>query len=108
MSEMNVTRRNFLSGAALVSAAIAGAGLAGCAPQSAAPAASSSSAGETLGTTGAANSTVGFDGTGTLPWLGEAPAISDDQVEEELTADVRSRRAGGPRRGRGWREGGVP
>ena len=88
MSEMNVTRRNFLSGAALVSAAIAGAGLAGCAPQSAAPAASSSSAGETLGTTGAANSTVGFDGTGTLPWLGEAPAISDDQVEEELTADV--------------------
>ncbi|WP_418996749.1 FAD-binding protein [Adlercreutzia equolifaciens] len=88
MSETNVTRRNFLSGAALVSAAIAGAGLAGCAPQSAAPAASSSSAGETLGTTGAANSTVGFDGTGTLPWLGEAPAISDDQVEEELTADV--------------------
>lgn len=88
MSETNVTRRNFLSGAALVSAAIAGAGLAGCAPQSAAPAASSSSAGETLGATGAANSTVGFDGTGTLPWLGEAPAISDDQVEEELTADV--------------------
>lgn len=88
MSEMNVTRRNFLSGAALVSAAIAGAGLAGCAPQSAAPAASSSSAGEALGTTGAANSTVGFDGTGTLPWLGEAPAISDDRVEEELTADV--------------------
>lgn len=88
MSEMNVTRRNFLSGAALASAAIAGAGLAGCAPQSAAPAASSSSAGETLGATGAANSTVGFDGTGTLPWLGEAPAISDDQVEEELTADV--------------------
>lgn len=88
MSETNVTRRNFLSGAALVSAAIAGAGLAGCAPQSAAPAASSSSAGEALGATGAANSTVGFDGTGTLPWLGEAPAISDDQVEEELTADV--------------------
>ena len=88
MSEMNVTRRNFLSGAALVSAAIAGAGLAGCAPQPAAPAASSSSASETLGATGAANSTVGFDGTGTLPWLGEAPAISDDQVEEELTADV--------------------
>lgn len=88
MSEMNVTRRNFLSGAALVSAAIAGAGLAGCAPQSAAPAASSSSAGEALGATGAANSTVGFDGAGTLPWLGEAPAISDDQVEEELTADV--------------------
>lgn len=88
MSEMNVTRRNFLSGDALVSAAIAGAGLAGCAPQSAAPAASSSSAGEALGATGAANSTVGFDGTGTLPWLGEAPAISDDQVEEELTADV--------------------
>ena len=88
MSEMNVTRRNFLSGAALVSAAIAGAGLAGCAPQSAAPAASSSSAGETLGATGAANSTVGFDGTAPPPWLGEAPAISDDQVEEELTADV--------------------
>ena len=55
------TRRDFLAGAARVSAAIAGAVLAGCAPQSAAPAASSSSAGETLGTTGAANSTVGFD-----------------------------------------------
>lgn len=90
MSEMNVTRRNFLSGAALVSAAIAGAGLAGCAPKSAAPAATDG-ASETLGSTGAAGSagsTVGFDGTGALPWLGEAPVIDDTQVEEELSADV--------------------
>lgn len=87
MSEMNVTRRNFLSGAALMGAALAGAGLAGCAPKSAAPAATEASEGAEAGlsTTGG---TMGFDGTGTLPWLGEAPAIDDAQVEEELSADV--------------------
>lgn len=85
MSEMNVTRRNFLSGAALVSAAIAGAGLAGCAPQTAAPAATAKDDASALSATGG---TMGFDGTGELPWLGEAPAIDDAQVEEELSADV--------------------
>lgn len=87
MSEMNVTRRNFLSGAALMGAALAGAGLTGCAPKSTAPAATEASEGAEAGlsTTGG---TVGFDGTGTLPWLGEAPDIDDAQVEEELSADV--------------------
>lgn len=86
MSEMNVTRRHFLSGAALMGAAFAGAGLAGCAPKTSATAAPEAAEGtEALSATGG---TAGFDGTGTLPWLGEAPAISDDQVEEELTADV--------------------
>ena len=32
--------------------------------------------------------TVGYDGTGVMPWLGEAPEITDDMVEEELDADV--------------------
>ena len=85
MAAMNVTRRNFLSGAALMSAAIAGAGLAGCAPQTTAPAPSAAGEADTLATTGG---TAGFDGTGELPWLGEAPIIDDAQVEEELTADV--------------------
>lgn len=77
MSEMNVTRRHFLSGAALMGAAFAGAGLAGCAPKTSATAAPEATGG-----------TAGFDGTGTLPWLGDAPTIDDAQVEEELTADV--------------------
>lgn len=86
MSEMNVTRRHFLSGAALMGAAFAGAGLAGCAPKTSATAAPEAAEGtEALSATGG---TAGFDGTGTLPWLGDAPTIDDAQVEEELTADV--------------------
>lgn len=66
-------------------AALAGAGLTGCAPQTAAPADSAKEGASALGATGG---TMGFDGTGELPWLGEAPAIDDAQVEEELSADV--------------------
>ena len=86
MSEMNVTRRNFLSGAALMGAALAGASLTGCAPNSAAPAAEAGA--DSTGSLTATSGTVGYDGTGELPWLGEAPAIDDSQVEEELSADV--------------------
>lgn len=85
MSEMNVTRRNFLSGAALMGAALAGAGLTGCAPKSAAPAAPAADGASDAGLA-ATGGTVGYDGTGTMPWLGEAPAIDDAQVEEELSA----------------------
>ena len=78
-----ISRRNFLGGAGVLgaAAAMAGAGLSGCAPK-------------VVGATGvggsssASGSTIGFDGTGTMPWLGEEPKISDSEVAETLTADV--------------------
>ena len=80
----SMSRRNFLSGAAIASAAIAGgAALAGCAPKSDGAAAESKP-----GATAASTATVGYDGTGVLPWLGEAPVISDADIEEEIDADV--------------------
>lgn len=83
-----MSRRSFLSGAAVVGAALAGAGLAGCAPQ-ASDTSKADAAGTATETAGAATGgTKGFDGTGTLPWLGEAPSIADAEVEEELEADV--------------------
>lgn len=79
-----MSRRHFLSGAAVMGAALAGtAGLAGCAPS-----ASSDKAGEASSVSASSASTVGFDGTGALPWLGEAPAIADTDVSEEIDADV--------------------
>ncbi len=103
-----LSRRNFISGAAVATAAAAMAGLSGCAqPQTASGA--SSSAAEASASSGAeeasasasaaessasaaattsAGSTVGYDGTGAMPWLGEAPVIDDADVEEELEADV--------------------
>ena len=81
MSEQNgISRRSFLSGAALVSAAVAGAGLSGCAPKVVAV------SGATKSSSG--GSTVGYDGTGTMPWLGSAPEISDSSVKQTLDADV--------------------
>lgn len=82
--EKGLTRRNFLSGAAVVGAAIAGCGLAGCAPKENA----SKSASASASSTSAAGTTVGYDGTGVMPWLGDAPAISDADIEEEITTDV--------------------
>lgn len=83
--EKGLTRRNFLSGAAVMGAALAGAaGLAGCAPSTASSADKSDAA--AASTSGAG--TVGFDGTGAMPWLGEAPAISESDVEETIDADV--------------------
>lgn len=81
-----ISRRSFLSGAAVVGAALAGAGLAGCAPASSAKSESGSASASTA--QAAEGSTIGYDGTGVMPWLGEAPKISDSDVEEELDADV--------------------
>lgn len=87
VSEQGVTRRNFLSGAAVMGAALAGAaGLAGCAPSDSAAQENAAPEGAATGT-----GTVGFDGTGVMPWLGEAPVVEESQVEEE------------PRRRRGYR-----
>ena len=78
-----ISRRNFLSGAAVVGAAFAGvAGLAGCAPSTA------GSKKESAGSSSGSATTVGYDGTGAMPWLGEKPEISDSDVSEEIDADV--------------------
>ena len=78
-----ISRRSFLSGAALAGVAAAGAGLAGCAPTYNTP------DGEETGSSAASSGgTVGFDGTGVMPWLGDEPEIADSDVTEELTADV--------------------
>lgn len=85
-TQNGMSRRSFLSGAAVVGAALAGAGLTGCAPSSSADVKSDSSkSGTTAASTGG---TVGFDGTGAMPWLGEEPSIADSDVAEELEADV--------------------
>lgn len=81
-----ISRRSFLSGAAAVGAALAGAGLVGCAPASSAKSEASSASSST--TSAAEGSTIGYDGTGVMPWLGEPPKISDADVEEELETDV--------------------
>lgn len=86
MSIEGISRRSFLSGAAIAGAALVGAGLTGCAPE----ARDASTGNAKDGGTGASTSgsTVGFDGTGTMPWLGEAPQISDADVEETIDTDV--------------------
>ena len=84
--ENGMSRRNFLSGAAVAGAAIAGmAGLSACSP-----AASSSKSDAKADTKAAATgeATMGFDGTGDMPWLGEKPEIADADVEETVDADV--------------------
>ena len=84
--ENGMSRRNFLSGAAVAGAAIAGmAGLSACSP-----AASSSKSDAKADTKAAATgeATMGFDGTGAMPWLGEKPEIADADVEETVDADV--------------------
>ena len=105
-----LSRRSFISGAAVATAAAAVTGLVGCAqPQAAASSASASgaesasasaseasSSAESRASASAASSTkatsaattVGYDGTGAMPWLGEAPTIADSDVEEEIDADV--------------------
>ncbi len=65
------SRRGFVAGAAM--SAVAAGAIAGTA-----------SAAENV----AAESTVGYDGTGAMPWLGEAPVIEDADVSETIDADV--------------------
>ena len=79
-----ISRRSFLSGAAFAGAGLVGmsAGLAGCAPKENTPGSEEESGGSGSG------STVGYDGSGTMPWLENEPEISDSDVTEELDADV--------------------
>ena len=78
-----ISRRNFLSGAAVMGAALAGvAGLSGCAPSTASSKDKAAASPESSATT------VGYDGTGALPWLGEKPEITDADVAESIDADV--------------------
>ena len=80
-----MSRRSFLSGALAMGAAAAGmAGLAGCAPK----ATGSSDADEGAVSAAPTEGTMGYDGTGTMPWLGEAPQITDADVTEEIDTDV--------------------
>ena len=65
------SRRGFVAGAAM--SAVAAGTIAG-----------SASAAENV----AAESSMGYDGTGAMPWLGEAPVIDDADVEETVDADV--------------------
>ncbi len=65
------SRRGFVAGAAM--SAVAAGAIAGTA-----------SAAENV----AAESTVGYDGTGAMPWLGEAPVVEDADVSETIDADV--------------------
>lgn len=86
MNIEGISRRSFLSGAAVAGAALVGAGLTGCAPT--ARDASTGNAKDGASTSATAGSTVGYDGTGSMPWLGEAPQISDSDVEETVDTDV--------------------
>ena len=87
-SKQGMSRRSFLSGAAVMGAALAGAGLTGCAPKSASEATGSKADSTSAGAGAASGGTVGFDGTGAMPWLGEAPEIADSDVAEEIDTDV--------------------
>ena len=80
-SKQGMSRRSFLSGAAALGAIAGATGLAGCAPKVV------SVSGLDADAVGGGTTTVGFDGTGTMPWLGEAPSV-DDSACESLSADV--------------------
>lgn len=99
MSEENLeqnskglSRRSFLSGAAVFGAAAAVAGISGCSPQQSSSSSKSSSSAKTVTesgpVTGSGETTVGYDGTGVMPWLGEKPEIADGDVEETIDCDV--------------------
>lgn len=85
MTENNhsLSRRNFLTGASIMAASAAAMGLAGCAPKSA-----SSKASEGALAQSTSGSTVGYDGSGTMPWLGQEPSITEANVAETIEADV--------------------
>ena len=84
--ENGMSRRNFLSGAAVAGAALAGmAGLSACSPSKSS---SKSDSSADASKSSSAASTMGYDGTGSMPWLGEKPEISESDVEETIDADV--------------------
>lgn len=77
-----ISRRDFLAGAGVVAAGAAAMGMTGCASPK-----SQSDKAATASTT-TSGTTVGYDGTGVMPWLGQEPDISDADVEETVDADV--------------------
>ena len=79
-----LTRRNFLTGAAVAGAAVAGmAGLSGCSPST-----SSSSDDDDSSSSSSGSTTVGYDGTGVMPWLEDAPTIDESSISETIDTDV--------------------
>ena len=79
--EKAISRRGFLSGAALVGAAAA-LGLAGCQP-------SNSGGGSTGGGSGDSTGGGGSDTTGGNPaWLGEEPQIADADIKETVETEI--------------------
>ncbi len=84
MAEITLNRRNFLTGAGFIAAGAAAFGLAGCSQ----PTVVDSGSDTTTTTTTTVEGTMGYDGTGKMPWLGEAPGITDADVEETLDCDV--------------------
>lgn len=84
MENGGISRRSFLTGAGIVAAGAAVAGLSGCGPRSRSEQSSSSSS----STTSSSSGSMGNDGSGDLPWLGEAPTISDADVSQTIDTDV--------------------
>lgn len=72
--KFNMSRRGFITGGILTGAALGAGTLAGCAPAA-------------DQTEAAANATMAQTGD-TVDWLGNAPEISDDEISENVTADV--------------------
>ena len=75
-----ISRRSFLTGAAATGAAAATMGLAACSPSSSTSDAGSSASSDDATSTSTSSSSG--------DWLGADPGITDDDVTEEVTADV--------------------
>jgi len=86
--KQGLSRRSFLTGAGIMAATAAAAGLAGCSPKSASSSSSSSATGSSSSAASTSGTTVGFDGSDVMPWLGQEPTISDSDVESTLSGDV--------------------
>ncbi len=80
---VGVSRRSFLTGAALATVGAGAAGLFGCAPASGEPV-KAAETGEPVVETKLAVSEFGVE----YPWTAEPPAIAAEDIEEELDVDV--------------------
>lgn len=85
--DKKLSRRSFLTGAGILAAGAAAAGLAGCSPKSSDSSTASTATGSSA-TAGTSEATVGYDGTGVMPWLGQEPTIAEADIEDTLTGDV--------------------
>jgi succinate dehydrogenase/fumarate reductase flavoprotein subunit len=86
MKAVSTSRRDFLRGAALVSAGVVGASLAGCSPSDGG---GDGSTGTGSGNTGAANVSgrvAGYCGPG--DWLGSPPEIAENDIVETIESDL--------------------